>query len=216
MVSRILVHMCCGPCSIYPLRRVLAAWSGPAKTGYEVHGFFYNPNIHPRAEFIKRLQAAKKLASLMELPVIFHEDYEPEPYFAGLAGTDKKSLPLSERCTHCYRLRLRKTAEAAKANGFEYFSSSLLYSTFQNHEQIIEEAKEAERESGVRFFYEDFREGWQAGIEASKDMRLFRQNYCGCIFSKADRGLLSQRNKAEVKARIKAERTAKKEKAGRL
>ncbi|VAV85289.1 FIG053235: Diacylglucosamine hydrolase like [hydrothermal vent metagenome] len=206
MVSRILVHMCCGPCSIYPLRRVLADKHGSAKTSYDVHGFFYNPNIHPRAEFIKRLDAAKKLASLMELPVIFHEDYDPEPYFAGLTGMDKKSLPAAGRCTHCYQLRLRKTAEVAKANGFEYFSSSLLYSTFQNHENIIEEAKEAERETGVKFFYEDFRDGWQDGIEASKEMGLFRQNYCGCIFSKADRGLLSPRNKAEVKARNKAAR----------
>jgi len=171
-----------------------------------VHGLFYNPNIHPRKEFMKRLEATRKLASLMELPVIFYEDYEPEPYFTGLAGTDKKSLSPEVRCTHCYRLRLQKTAEAAKAGGFEYFSSSLLYSTFQNHEQIIEEAKEAAQRSGVKFFYEDFREGWQAGIEASKEMELFRQNYCGCIFSKGERGLLSPRNKKEVKDRIKAER----------
>jgi len=191
--------MCCGPCSIYPLRRVLEG-------KYEVHGYFYNPNIHPRKEFIKRLEATKKLATLMQLPVIFSEDYEPEPFFAGLSGTDKKTLPLTERCTHCYRLRLQATAEAAKAGGFEFFSSSLLYSTFQNHESIIEEARIAEQKSGVRFFYEDFREGWQAGIEASKDMELFRQNYCGCIFSKGDRGLLSPRNKAAIKARRKAER----------
>lgn len=191
--------MCCGPCSIYPLRRVLEG-------KHEVVGFFYNPNIHPRPEFIKRLDAAKKLATLMELPVIFHEDYEPETYFKGLTGTDKKTLPLSDRCANCYSIRLRKTAEVAKAEGFDYFSSSLLYSTFQNHESIIEEARAAENESGVKFFYEDFREGWQDGIEASKEMGLFRQNYCGCIFSKGDRGLLSPRNKAEVKARRKAEK----------
>jgi hypothetical protein len=199
--------MCCGPCSIYPLKKVLAG-------KYEVYGFFYNPNIHPRAEFIKRLDAAKKLASLMELSVIFHEDYEPEVYFDGLSGVDKKSLPLAQRCANCYRLRLRKTAEAAKAEGFDYFTSSLLYSTFQNHESIIKEAREAELASGVKFFYEDFREGWFEGIADSKEMELFRQNYCGCIFSKADRGLLSQRNKAEVKARRKADKKARKVEEG--
>jgi len=142
----------------------------------------------------------------MELPVIFHEDYDPSPYFDGLAGTDKKSLPAEVRCNHCYSLRLRKTAEVAKARGFDYFTSSLLYSRFQNHESIIEEARAAERESGVEFFYQDFREGWQEGIDDSKEMGLFRQNYCGCIFSKADRGLLSPRNKKELKAGLKAEK----------
>ncbi len=174
--------MCCGPCSIYPLRNILGR-------DIEVHGFFYNPNIHPFEEFKRRIEAAKKLAGLMEIDAIFHEDYEPRPFFCGLPGIDKKRLPKEERCAHCYALRLDRTARTARDHGFDFFTSSLLYSKFQDHEGIISLGLDMEQKYRIPFYYEDFREGWKEGIQESRRMGLYRQKYCGCIFSRIERGL---------------------------
>ena len=181
-MSRILVHMCCGPCSIVPLTEI----AGPS---LDVCGFFYNPNIHPRAEFEKRLGAVKKLAALMDLNVLTDDEYDPRPYFDGLPGTNNLALPKDDRCNHCYSIRLDKAAQTAKKFGFDYFTSSLLYSKYQNHESIIEMGLDAEARYGVPFFYEDYRSGWRRGIDESKDMGLYRQKYCGCVFSFVERGL---------------------------
>ncbi len=170
--------MCCGPCSIYPLKRIL-------EESYQVVGFFYNPNIHPEEEFRKRLEAVKRLSELMALEVILFEDYRPQPFFDGVdRGEDKEA-----RCSHCYTIRLEKTAETAKELGFDCFSSSLLYSRYQSHELICELGSRLADKYSIPFYYEDFRAGWRAGIEESKKMSLYRQKYCGCIFSKIERGL---------------------------
>jgi hypothetical protein len=174
--------MCCGPCSIYPIKELIAS-------SVKLTGYFYNPNIHPKAEFQRRLLAVKKLSELMDVNVILNEEYAPEPFFDALPGTDKKSVPEEKRCRECYAIRLDKTARAALSGGFNYFTSSLLYSRFQNHETVIELGLDAEARHGVPFYYEDYRKGWREGIEDSKDMGLYRQKYCGCIFSFIDRGL---------------------------
>ncbi|MBI5560720.1 MAG: epoxyqueuosine reductase QueH [Deltaproteobacteria bacterium] len=175
-----LVHMCCGPCSIYPLTKILDG-------RYEVYGLFYNPNIHPRNEYKKRLESVKRLAGLMGVNILYYEDYNPGPYFSGLPA-DIKSVPKDKRCEYCYLFRLEKTAEFAKKNGFAAFSSSLLYSRYQKHELIIALGLAMEKKHGVPFYHEDFRKGWREGIEASKGMGLYRQKYCGCIFSMMERG----------------------------
>lgn len=95
----------------------------------------------------------------------------------------------NERCAYCYERRLMKTAEKAKELNFEAFSSSLLYSKMQNHVAIIELAEKASKEYDIPFYYDDFREGWQEGIDISKDLEIYRQNYCGCIYSEEDRFL---------------------------
>jgi predicted adenine nucleotide alpha hydrolase (AANH) superfamily ATPase len=119
---------------------------------------------------------------MLQLDVIFHEEYTPKDFF------DELPRAKAARCTHCYSIRLKATAKAAKAGGFDYFSTSLLYSRHQNHEEIIELARGIADDVGIPFFYEDFRVGWQDGIDASKDMALYRQKYCGCIFSLSERG----------------------------
>lgn len=183
-IKKILFHLCCGPCSIYPIKELL-------KERFEVSGFFYNPNIHPRKEFEIRLESSKKLADMLGVNMIFHEEYTPKDFFDGLPSMKDSAEALAsadtERCKHCYSIRLTATAKAAKDNGFDYFSTSLLYSRHQNHEEIISLARSIADEAGVSFFYEDFREGWQAGIDESKDMGLYRQKYCGCIFSLNER-----------------------------
>ncbi len=176
--KKMLVHMCCGPCSIYPLKRIL-------EEKYHVVGFFYNPNIHPEDEFRKRLDAVKRLSELMEVEVILFEDYMPQPFFEGVSrGEDKNS-----RCMHCYTIRLDKTAEVAKGLGFDCFSSSLLYSKYQAHHLITGIGMELSERYTIPFYYEDFRAGWRRGIEESRRMSLYRQRYCGCIFSKIERGI---------------------------
>ena len=176
--KRLLVHICCGPCSIYPLKRALAGT-------HRVVGFFYNPNIHPEEEFRKRLDAVKRLSELMAVEVITCEDYSPQPFFNGIDRAEDKQ----SRCAHCYTIRLEKTAEVASTLGFDSFSSSLLYSRYQAHELIRGIGLEVAQRYGIDFYYEDFRAGWREGIEESKRLSLYRQKYCGCIFSKIERGL---------------------------
>lgn len=184
---RILVHMCCGPCSVYPLKTAL---QGSA----EVWGYFHNPNIHPLSEFRRRLAAVKALASYLSIKVIYDEEYTPIRFIKGMkrsletsTGTGVKYPPHGKRCSYCYSARLEQTARAAEANGFDSFSSSLLYSRYQNHEEIKRIGIDLEEKYGILFYYEDFRAGWQKGIDESKEMGLYRQRYCGCIYSKAER-----------------------------
>lgn len=172
--------MCCGPCSIYPLKQVLLE-------EYEVWGFFFNPNIAPRAEFDKRLSAARKLAGLMEIDVIFHDSYKVEGFLRDREGTLLRELSKDDRCNHCYGLRLEATARAAAEGGFDMFSSSLFYSRYQNHDLMRDIAGGYADKYGVELFYRDFRDGWQDGIRESKEMGLYRQQYCGCIFSWMER-----------------------------
>jgi len=180
--GRILVHMCCGPCSIYPLKAMLGDRA-------EVWGFFYNPNIHPHSEFLKRLSAVKTLAGLLSINVILHEEYKPLPFIRNLKASTggQKHPPKDLRCRYCYGVRLEETAKAAKSNGFDAFSSSLLYSKYQNHEEIKELGVDLGKKYGILFYYEDFRAGWQDGINESKEKGLYRQKYCGCIYSKIER-----------------------------
>jgi len=189
-----LVHMCCGPCSIVPLKAVLEG-----KT--EVWGFFCNPNIHPRAEFAKRLASVKLLASLMEIDVICDERYRPTEFIRGMKaslaerGVSERHPPEGERCVYCYSTRLEETARVAAERQFESFTSSLLYSRYQDHEGIRELGMELSGRYGVRFHYEDFREGWVEGIERSKEIGLYRQKWCGCIYSRIERYSKKKANK---------------------
>jgi len=171
---KLLLHICCGPCAIYPVEVLRAA-------GHEVEGYFDNPNIHPYQEFLRRVKALEDYAAEADLPVIWNQDYDIEEFFRLVAFREE------ERCRFCYQLRLGRAARAARAGGFEAFTSTLLYSRYQQHELIDEVARQAAAEAGVAFYYEDFRLGWAEGVARSKAMGLYRQPYCGCIFSERDR-----------------------------
>ncbi|HHL39561.1 MAG TPA: epoxyqueuosine reductase QueH [Deltaproteobacteria bacterium] len=182
-MKRVLVHMCCGPCSIYPVKKML---EGEA----EVTGYFHNPNIHPESEFRRRLDAVKRLAMLMRLDILCDEEYRPEEFVAEVVGPharDSRHPPFGERCRRCYALRLEATARLASSRGFDAFTSSLLYSRYQDHEAVRAEGERAARVHGVEFLYRDFREGWREGVEKSKEYGLYRQKYCGCIYSRFER-----------------------------
>lgn len=172
----ILLHICCGPCAVFPLRTLRAA-------GHEVTGFFYNHNIHPYQEYARRLDAVRELAEQETLPLIMRDEYDLEGFLANVASTPDK------RCRYCYASRLHATAAMAAEQGFDAFSASLLYSRFQRHDEIRELGEQAAQEYGVKFYYEDFRPGWQEGIRLSKELGLYRQQYCGCVYSEKERYL---------------------------
>jgi len=173
---RLLVHICCGPCATYPLKTLREA-------GHEVHGFFYNPNIHPLAEHVLRLESAKKLLELTGFPATIHAEYDIEEYFRRVAYRE------NNRCAACYHLRLEKAARAAASEGFNAFTTSLLVSPYQKHELIREIGQNVGMEHGIEFYYEDFRPGWPETRRMSREMNLYRQKYCGCIYSEKERFL---------------------------
>lgn len=170
---RLLLHVCCGPCALYPLSVI-------RKDGIDVCCYFYNPNIHPYREFKKRIQALSFVSEHLKIKTIYEKDYELTDFLRKIVFRE------NERCRICYDIRLKKTVEYAKAHGFDSFSTSLLYSRYQNHMSLIDKCSQLAITSGVDFFYRDFREGWQTGIDESKSLDIYRQSYCGCIYSEQE------------------------------
>ena len=173
-MSRILLHTCCGPCTIHPLDSLRSQ-------GWTVFGFFYNPNIQPYTEFRRRLEALQYLAEQEELSLIVRPDYDLEEFLRQVVFRE------GSRCLYCYSTRLEAAARTAKKSRFDAFTTTLLYSKRQKHEWIRSIAEEASRRYGIPFHYEDFRVGWRKGQEEAKARGLYRQQYCGCIYSEADR-----------------------------
>ena len=173
----LLLHACCGPCAIMPALRLLDA-------GYAVTLWYMNPNIHPLTEYLKRREAVGECAVRLGVPVLY--DDAAWDVRAWLGAPEARELPPT-RCEWCCKSRVRAAAIAARALGFAHFTTSLLYSRYQPHEAIMAEGRAIAASGGPEFVYGDFREDWQAGIDRSKDWDLYRQPYCGCIFSEADR-----------------------------
>jgi len=171
---KVLIHICCAPCAIYPVEAITAS-------GLEVMGFFYRHNIHPYSECLKRQENLEAYAGQIGLRLIIQEGYDLEGFIQNVVYREK------DRCTYCYHDRLRTTALLAKRGKFDYFTSTLLYSKFQNHDLIKSMGESIGKSTGVPFWYEDFRSGWKEGIEKSKDRKMYRQPYCGCIYSEKER-----------------------------
>jgi predicted adenine nucleotide alpha hydrolase (AANH) superfamily ATPase len=144
-------------------------------------GFFYRYNIHPYTECLKRQETLQSYADEIDLRVIFQEGYDLEGFIQNVVYREK------DRCNYCYHDRLRSTALLAKRGKFDYFSSTLLYSKFQKHDVIKAMGDAIGKSMGIPFLYEDFRTGWQEGIQTSKDRGLYRQQYCGCLYSEKER-----------------------------
>jgi len=187
MFMRLLLHICCGPCALYPVKELLS------KKFDKITGFFYNPNIHPPSEYKKRKDALMQTAGdgrdrpLLEVIV---PPYKMEEYFrfvfSNNAGDGLKPSP-AERCGLCWKLRLSETASFAKANGFDAFTTTLLVSPYQDHEKVKSIGEKIAAESGIQFYYQDFRPGFRDGQEQAKRENLYRQKYCGCVFSELER-----------------------------
>ena len=171
---KLLLHICCAPCAIFPLERL-------KKDDFKVMGYFYGHNIHPYTECIKRQKTLESYAQLIDLRVIYQEEYDMEGFIRNVVYREK------DRCSYCYHDRLRTTALLAKRGKFDYFSTTLLYSKFQQHDVIKAIGESISKDTGVAFLYEDFRPGWKEGIQASKELDMYRQQYCGCIYSEKER-----------------------------
>ena len=144
-------------------------------------GFFYRHNIHPYSECLKRQENLETYSRQIGLRLIIQEGYDLEGFIQNVVFREK------DRCTYCYHDRLRTTALMAKRGKFDYYSSTLLYSKFQNHDLIKAMGESIGKSTGVKFLYEDFRSGWKEGIQKSKDLQMYRQQYCGCIYSEKER-----------------------------
>lgn len=147
----------------------------------DVMGFFYRHNIHPYTECLRRQETLQSYADQINLRMICQEGYDLEGFIQNVVYRE------AERCSYCYHDRLRTTALVAKRGKFDYFTSTLLYSKFQKHDTIRSIGESVGRSVGIPFLYKDFRSGWKEGIKISKDLKLYRQQYCGCIYSEKER-----------------------------
>jgi predicted adenine nucleotide alpha hydrolase (AANH) superfamily ATPase len=174
--KRILLHICCGPCSTYPIEQL-------REEGFQVTGFWYNPNIHPWQEHQRRRQSVQKYAEAVDLPVIWYEKYEMPLYLRAVVGHER----FRERCRICYRMRLEKTAQVAAEGGFDVFTTTLLISPHQDQALIRQIGEEVAEVCGVDFYFENFRRGWSERGRLTREHALYRQQYCGCIYSEWER-----------------------------
>ena len=171
---KLLLHICCAPCSIYPLRML-------REDSFDVMGYFYRSNIHPFTECLKRQETLESYGRSADLKLIIAPEYDLEGFLRNMVFRE------SNRCALCYHDRLRSTALIAKRGRFDCFSTTLLYSKFQKHDAIRSIGEAVGKETGIPFHYQDFRLGWKEGIAASKQLGMYRQTYCGCIYSEKER-----------------------------
>ncbi|MHB8092149.1 MAG: epoxyqueuosine reductase QueH [Syntrophales bacterium] len=182
-MKKILLHTCCAPCTLYPLRIL-------REEGNEVQGLFYNPNIHPYMEYKRRLDTLIAYAEQVSFKLMRDDDLYPFEDFLRQVVFHE-----DDRCSYCYRIRLSWAARTAREHDFDAFSTTLLYSRYQKHDLIRQIAEEEAKKQGVAFLYRDFREGWLEGVQVSKEMGMYRQPYCGCIYSEKERYYRSPKSK---------------------
>ena len=183
IVPTLLLHTCCAPCSSAVIERL--------SKYFHITVFYYNPNIEPLEEYLKRKEEQKRFLSEVTTPypISFLDcDYEHEEFIQLSKGleNEKEGGP---RCLKCYRLRLLKTALKAQEFHFDYFGTSLTVSPYKNAQALNQIGEELQKKFNVKYLYSDFkkRNGYKRSIELSKDYHLYRQDYCGCSFSKAQR-----------------------------
>lgn len=171
---KLLLHCCCGPCSVMPIKLL-------REDGVDLATFFYNPNIHPYREYKLRRNAFREYMEMERVSFAMLDDYNMEDFLAAVAQRPEA------RCGYCYRSRLRETARFAAEHGFEAISTSLLVSPYQKHELIRLEGERAAAEFGLEFYYRDFRPYFREGQELARERGLYMQGYCGCIYSEKER-----------------------------
>ena len=183
---KLLLHTCCAPCSVYCIDSL-------RKEKIEPTVYWFNPNIHPYTEYKARRDCLEEYTKSIGVQAIFEENY-------GLKDFCKNVISdLDNRCkNYCYKVRLEQTAKYAKENGYTHFSTTLLVSPYQNHKALIEVGKEIANKYGIEFLYRDFRVGFKQGQAKARELGLYMQKYCGCIFSEESRYLNSNLSKPEL------------------
>lgn len=189
----LLLHSCCGPCSTSVIERLVSC--------YDVTVFFYNPNIYPSEEYEKRLETqisfirrfnqSRKTGQTEKGALTFHKvelllgDYKPEDFYHVAKGLENEPEG-GQRCVECFKLRLEKTAQTAELGGFNIFATTLTVSPYKNYDLITEIGRYLAAKYNIEYLAQDFKknDGYLRSIELSKEYDLYRQRYCGCIFSK--------------------------------
>ncbi|HET6514420.1 MAG TPA: epoxyqueuosine reductase QueH [Thermodesulfovibrionales bacterium] len=166
--------MCCSNCALYPMKSLL-------KRGIDVKGFWFNPNIYPLPEYEERLNSLGSLEKFWGLDIEYEEHYGFEDFLGRIGG------PGDNRCLRCYAMRLEETAKAARKMNLDGFTTSLLVSPYQQFDAIAEMGKELGKRYALPFYLEDFRVGYRESIPLSRELGLYRQKYCGCVYSVAER-----------------------------
>ena len=178
---KLLLHACCGPCSSYVIEYL--------SKYFNITIYYYNPNIYPKEEYERRLEELKKFVNSFNNSVnVIEELYDPEDYNKAVKNLEhlgEKSI----RCYKCYEFRMNKASVFAKENKYDYFTTTLSISPHKNSNWINEIGGILEKEYGIKYLYSDFKKknGYKRSLELSKEYKLYRQDYCGCIYSKKER-----------------------------
>ncbi len=177
---KLLMHICCSNCCLYPLRTLSAK-------NISVKGFWINPNIHPYTEYRMRLDALRDLEKEWGLDIEYDDQYGLREFMRAVVHDE------DNRCVHCYSMRLEQTAIAARKMGLDGFTTSLLVSPYQKFDMIREVGMMMGKRHSIPFHGEDYRPGWHEGVRMSKELGLYRQKYCGCVYSEMERYLKKEK-----------------------
>lgn len=171
---KLLLHVCCAPCLIYPLQQL-------RNKGFQVSGLFYNPNIYPLSEYNNRRQALISFTVLSDIEIIYPE-YTIFEFMQAVQGREVKP----QRCSACWSLRLKNTARLAKDRGFDAFSTTLLVSPYQDQALLKEIGADISKSEGIYFYEEDFRPGFRSAHNQARVKGIYCQKYCGCAYSEVE------------------------------
>lgn len=182
---KLLIHACCGPCSSYVIEYL--------NKYFDITIYYYNPNIYPTVEFLRRYDELEKFIKefnkknniKIKLDAV---DYETKEFYEAIRGLEHMGEK-SRRCYNCYKLRMTKAAQYAKENNYDYLTTTLSISPYKNANWINEIGKKLEEKIGIKYLYSDFKknDGYKRSLELSKEYNLYRQEYCGCVYSKEER-----------------------------
>ncbi len=187
MPNNILFHVCCGPCLIAPYTQL-----ENEQVTNNITAYWYNNNIHPYKEYQSRLKSLTEWTNHVGIPLIVEESYNPRQFMRRINCRE------NERCYLCYYFRLLKTVQKAKKDNYSSFSTTLLYSIYKKHDLIKQIGEQLAQQFGIDFYYRDFRNLWSKGKEMSIKAEMYRQKYCGCLYSEEDR----YRRKADYQMRF--------------
>jgi epoxyqueuosine reductase len=179
---QLLMHICCSNCAVYPVQSL-------KRRGFNIRGLWFNPNIHPYMEYKNRLDSVTKLQDLWGLDIDYVDDYGLTEFLRNVVNHEE------DRCKYCYFVRLEAAAAKAKEIKAEAFTTSLLVSPYQNIDIIKEAGRQMQEKYSVEFYFEDFRSGFEEGRRISAELGLYRQKYCGCIYSEMERFRRSKKKK---------------------
>jgi hypothetical protein len=203
---KLLMHICCSNCCLSPLQTLNSR-------NIAVRGFWFNPNIHPYTEYVMRLESLRKLQHEWDLDITYNDHYGLKEFVRAVIRDE------DNRCSACYTMRLETTAETAKKMGLDGFTTTLLVSPYQQFETIVHIGEAAGEKYNISFYAEDFRPGWSEGMRKSRELNLYRQKYCGCIYSEMEKYLKkavgSRQDQADNEQRATDNRTYRR-KAGTL